>query len=410
MSIEKGNINDVEESDLTELIENEVAEGLYLDYKAKNYDFKNDKKDNYIELLKDVSSFANAAGGHLILGISEKDGLPHKLIGIDDDFDSVERKIRGILDKGLEPRLLGVGIHRVSLSNKRAAIIIRIPRSWNAPHRVVRRECLKLAVEKGKDPAVPTNRFYIRSGAQSREASLEELRVMFNQSPSVINKAKSFRDERLRAIQEGEGIPALEDSGRFVIHLIPFSSMRGEVSINFSEMENRRKAFDSFVGNTKRRFNYYGSINEWGKEHGYTQLFKNGCVESVVVCSDEEIESGFLEGLVFGEDNSGLEHPNLKTYFENLRDNGVSTPVAVFFSLLNATGKIYYIKEKDNKRHPAPPEIPSDRLILPLCIVEQFDTNAEFCQALKPAFDTLWNAAGQSHCERYNENGEWFLD
>jgi predicted HTH transcriptional regulator len=47
-----------------------VPEGVLVDYKRSTYG----RSDNDImESLKDVSSFANTSGGHLIIGVDEKD-------------------------------------------------------------------------------------------------------------------------------------------------------------------------------------------------------------------------------------------------------------------------------------------------------------------------------------------------
>jgi predicted HTH transcriptional regulator len=47
------------------LCENEVSEGILIDYKRDLYEHTPDGKR---EFLKDVSSFANSAGGHIIIG------------------------------------------------------------------------------------------------------------------------------------------------------------------------------------------------------------------------------------------------------------------------------------------------------------------------------------------------------
>lgn len=58
-------LDSVEESDLQELIDNQVPEGKTIEYKeALPGNSDGDKK----EFLADVSSFANAAGGDLIFG------------------------------------------------------------------------------------------------------------------------------------------------------------------------------------------------------------------------------------------------------------------------------------------------------------------------------------------------------
>ncbi len=71
--------SDLDETDLQSLINNQVTEGKSVEYKSSlpgNSD--RDKK----EFLADVSSFSNSAGGYLLYGITEENGLPQELIGL----------------------------------------------------------------------------------------------------------------------------------------------------------------------------------------------------------------------------------------------------------------------------------------------------------------------------------------
>ena len=66
MSIARTNFDEVSEADLNDLIVADVPEGLAIEYKRDPYGFSDaDKK----EALKDITSFANAAGGHLVIGM-----------------------------------------------------------------------------------------------------------------------------------------------------------------------------------------------------------------------------------------------------------------------------------------------------------------------------------------------------
>jgi predicted HTH transcriptional regulator len=57
-------------SDLDRLIADDIQESLTLDYKDARALGKTDPQRN--ELCKDVSAFANSAGGQIIYGIQEK--------------------------------------------------------------------------------------------------------------------------------------------------------------------------------------------------------------------------------------------------------------------------------------------------------------------------------------------------
>ena len=76
------------EVDLETLLDNEdYRENEYIDYK-KNFSFLelskgNDRNNKVCEFRNDVCAFANAEGGYLIYGISDKNGCADELIGID---------------------------------------------------------------------------------------------------------------------------------------------------------------------------------------------------------------------------------------------------------------------------------------------------------------------------------------
>jgi predicted HTH transcriptional regulator len=69
----------LEESDLQTLLDNQVSEGKTIDDKeALHGHSDSDRK----EFLYDISSFANASGGHLIFGIKEDGGVPTNICGL----------------------------------------------------------------------------------------------------------------------------------------------------------------------------------------------------------------------------------------------------------------------------------------------------------------------------------------
>lgn len=79
------NFDDITEKDLDELIDVGVPEGLIIEYKRDIYGKSDaDKK----EALKDISSFANSFGGHLIIGIEERNGIPYgQLLDVKSIYD-----------------------------------------------------------------------------------------------------------------------------------------------------------------------------------------------------------------------------------------------------------------------------------------------------------------------------------
>ena len=122
----------ITEDDLLTLIAAQVCEGKTVDYKqALHGNLYDDKK----EFLADVSSFANAAGGHLVFGMKEQGGMPVELCGLqginaDKEINRLESSIRD----GIKPRIPGLVLRPVPLHNGGIAVVVRIPRSWALPH------------------------------------------------------------------------------------------------------------------------------------------------------------------------------------------------------------------------------------------------------------------------------------
>ncbi len=176
------NVDQITEEDLQGLIDNSVLQGKTIEYKqslARNSE--SDRK----KFLADISSFANANGGDLIYGIIEdrKTGIPKVLRGLTiENVDQEISRLDSMIRDGIDPRIIGVTIKAVGLSNSRKALIIRIPKSWISPHRVT---------FKGYD------KFYSRSANGKYPLDVGELRVAFTLSEAVTERIRRFREDRL---------------------------------------------------------------------------------------------------------------------------------------------------------------------------------------------------------------------
>ena len=76
MALDTKRLADLNEEDIRDLIANSVYEGRAIEYKLLlKIDSDGDKK----EFLYDVSSFANASGGHLLIGVADSEGRPSEI-------------------------------------------------------------------------------------------------------------------------------------------------------------------------------------------------------------------------------------------------------------------------------------------------------------------------------------------
>lgn len=385
MSIEKSDFEAVTEQDLQELVQAQVPEGLRLEFKQSEYGTSDAKKR---ELLKDVSALANTHGGHLLIGVKEKNGIAKAIVGICGlDPDAEIQRIEQIVRSGLDPPVLGIRTKAVRLLNGENVIIMRIPRSFNPPHRVA---------------AQDTNRFYVRHSSGVHQPSIEELRSLFTQSASALTDARAFRDNRLELIVNGQAPRPLSENGRFVLHVCPVAAFTGMFQLDVDAVFDQNLNFKpiSCLG-WSPRFNFEGFICERGDDLGYTQVFRNGGLEAVIAGifdldpnENRWIGGNKLEREVFAA---------LSPYLEGLRNIDVPPPLIILISLVTVKDAFYIVSQNpmDHER------LPKDRLLLPECLLEDYGTEVDHHSAVRPAFDALWNAIGYPRSQWFNEEGLW---
>src|SRR2546422_294753 len=115
---------------LDQMLDDDVEESLTVEYKRADSLGKTDPKR--VEITKDVSSFANSAGGVIIYGIAEHDEpakrhLPHCLDLIrraEFSREWLEQVIQTI-----QPRIDGLVIHPVTIDDQAGTVcnIVEIP-------------------------------------------------------------------------------------------------------------------------------------------------------------------------------------------------------------------------------------------------------------------------------------------
>src|SRR5689334_5136891 len=103
-----------DEADILEMIRDQVQESLILDYKKCDALQKTDGKKS--EMSKDVSAFANSAGGVIIYGVEEDKHIP---TGIDvgyDPHDITKEWIEQVVNSRIQRKIDGIRIRAIPLS------------------------------------------------------------------------------------------------------------------------------------------------------------------------------------------------------------------------------------------------------------------------------------------------------
>ncbi|MGK7954407.1 MAG: helix-turn-helix domain-containing protein [Crocosphaera sp.] len=391
-------LEQITESDLQELVDNEVAEGKTLDYKEKSSGNSDaDKK----EFLYDVSSFANASSGNLIFGITEDKGIAIKIDGVEtNDIDKEILRLDNILRDGISPRIPGIRIQPIQLQNNNYVIIIDIPRSFALPHMVTYKN---------------SSRFYSRNSGGKYQLDVDEMRTAFTVSQGLIDRIRNFRRERLSLIIADETPIILEKDAKLVLHLIPLNAFEINSIITTEKINNiyqkKQWLFSLLFNNSgcKYRYNLDGFLryngNNISNYNTYLQIFRSGIIESTTTCCFENydhlknkekpkfIYKGYENEIIYC----------LNNYLQLQKILNIPTPIILFLSMVGVSSYIMGHNDGwDTSSHKA---IDRDNLILPEVMIE--DYNIDLYQKMKDTFDIVWNAAGHTRSLNYDEQGNW---
>lgn len=366
--------NSINEQVLESLVINGVPESRTLEYKKEIHLKKDgDKK----EFLADVSSFANVSGGDLIVGIEcdSATKLPIRLQGVNEsDIDGYMLQMESLIRNGISPRL-NVTTHPVPLQNGNTALLIRIPNSWNKPHRV----------ELGRE------KFYTRGSNGKYSMDREELRRSFLSANSLEKDIQYYLENRILTIQANETYVPLSETTIAVYHLIPTSAFLENRKLEITSANDYRLKLKPL--NTSGWNNQYtieGIMAFSGAGHGnYMHLSRTGIMEAtsylpfyeknndgeVMLAPDyleEDLNKFLLEGLTL------------------LKEFAVEAPVYAFATLIGIKNKELYVSRRRGAiRHKTHHK---DVLQLPPILVNSYDDETD--KLITPCIDILWNAYG----------------
>lgn len=115
------------------LITNKIEESIHLDYKSARA-LLNDESHK-MEITKDISAFANSAGGIIVYGIREKDHIPLEVDFIDGSITTKEW-LENIITSNISRTIPGLRIFPIRKDDdlQKTIFVIRIPESYNGAH------------------------------------------------------------------------------------------------------------------------------------------------------------------------------------------------------------------------------------------------------------------------------------
>ncbi|MBO6755994.1 MAG: ATP-binding protein [Roseibium sp.] len=387
MSVFKPVFEDINAADINQLVADAQQEGRNIEFKREMYG--NADKDRK-EFLKDVSSFANSAGGQLIIGIDEDEGVATAVRAVEGNADNQLLRLEGMARAGIEPRIVGLRMHHVQMAENQHVYIVRVPKSWNPPHRVSFKN---------------SNRFYLRSSAGSHEADVEELRALFTNGAEMHERMTEYIVERTELILENNGIVHMarannEQRGFLVLHILPLAAFAGGIQIDVAaarDLADDLRPMPRVGGHPRINFDGFAHVAQGDPPEGYTQVFRNGVIEAtranIVRHHDTvlRIPSVLFVRYLF---------ESLPSYMSALQALDVPPPFGVSVSLVGAHDAILGLGEQawalEN-------QYPIDRRILnlPIQIIPDFAEDAVYRRALIPAIHALWNAVGLASADEF---------
>jgi hypothetical protein len=229
------------------------------------------------------------------------------------------------------------------------------------------------------------SRFYSRHSSGKYQLDVDEIRGAFARTEALPERLRAFRSDRINRILAGE-VPGGGVGGEqtVVVHFVPYVAFDRIFSIDVHAAERDARLRTIGLTGAPHRYNLDGVVAR--DSHNYTQVFRNGTIESV-----------WTVGLIPVFDASAVEG-FVRTALPDLRDLvhalGAPPPVAVMFSILNVGGCDLAFP-RGVKGRPGTKYV-ADRDNLPLPIVVLETETEDLSTALRPAFDAMWQAFGHS--------------
>jgi hypothetical protein len=355
------------------------------------------------EFVADVTAFANAAGGEIVFGVATKDGVASDVTGITlADPDKEKLRLGDLIRTATEPRLTNFDMEWLPMEGNIGVLIVRIPRSWIAPHRVTL---------QGHD------KFYVRNPAGKHPMNVDELRQAFTLSQSVAERIRAFRTDRVRMLLADKGPFPLpppvqhiatprgnkkEWGVRLIFHVVPLKSFVDPPDLRLAPGTAEHLRPLGVMGYSWRyTLDGYANYND-NNGMTYALGFRNGVIEAVArVPKDENlIFASRIEKLV-------LEGWNKFKHF--FVQHGIGGPFFAFVTVTDVKGVALHVSDTYRFEYSSVPYRQDDHLLLSELTIsdEQLDQDAHV--VFRPLFDILANAFGLPRSFSYAGDGSYEL-
>jgi hypothetical protein len=390
-------IAQVDESTLDRLVADERSEGRQLEYKEQ---LPGDKPEDKREFVADITAFANAIGGDVIYGIRERrdaegkhTGEPDAVVGLNGvNLETARSRLQNLLRDSVEPRIAGVEFHGIARQRGDPCLLVRVPKSWAAPHMVSYRG---------------SGRFYGRSTSGKYPLDVGEIRSAFLAAEAAQDRVRRLRIERVMRILAQETPIPVGSGPKVILHALPTSPSESPwVQLKTLQDSEVADLMPPLGGRARAwRFNLDGFITYTGssgaESDSYAQVFRNGGVESM---AGNLIFINERDKTFYGPRLEAKLIQNLGAWQKLWKRIGVGPPIAIGVAVFGVKGTgIRPTSDPWVFPHETYP-FDRDPIMVPEVVVEDTITPPDV--TLKPVLDMLWNAGGWAGSPSYLD-GKW---
>jgi len=270
--------------------------------------------------------------------------------------------------------------------------IIRVPASFNGPHRYT---------------LDGNSKFVMRNGTHTSELTYDQLRGAFDRTATLTDRAKEFRSKRLELLGERQTTLPLFRGPICVIHLIPITGMSERKPVDILPIHrNIRPLMLKDWGGASRIMNFDGVLaypyHDSNGIPSHSLVFRNGSME--FARHGGTLMTGDATIMPASTITDFLRHATSKA-FDIAKLLGISGPAILGGALLDVENATWATSSYFSNRGARK----GDRrnLILPEIWTDSIDSISDIDIVARPMLDLLWQCFGSERCPDYTEQGAW---
>ena len=130
-------VSEISPTDILDLVQQQTPEDLFLEFKAELLNKPPDRMDgDKADWLADLVAFANAGGGHIIIGMEaddqERASALRPMVG--DNAKKLASTLRDLAIAHIKPHIVQLEVHSFEMTSAEWIVIAAVPDSQGKPH------------------------------------------------------------------------------------------------------------------------------------------------------------------------------------------------------------------------------------------------------------------------------------